>query len=89
MKTADAMSKWMGSQEPDESVCLSFVMAILRSTITSQILTWLKNHKGYSLANDNKTLYQIMSADPVRSAKLADGMKAFATSPGFAVSHVL
>jgi len=48
------------------------------------------NESGFSLANNTtNSVYQILSTDPVRAGRFADGMKAFTTSPGFDASHVL
>ncbi|CAD6565805.1 MAG: hypothetical protein ASARMPREDX12_006780 [Alectoria sarmentosa] len=48
------------------------------------------NETGFALANDTgSSIYQVVGSDPLRAARFANAMKAYTSSRGFEVSHII
>lgn len=78
----DALKKWPGSEEPNETVCITAQWPLSHTTVyvCTTVLTLLS--QGYCLANDTSdSIYTFLGAHPERAGRFGNAMVAYARKP--------
>ncbi len=88
MRLADAMQKWPGSEEPNQTVSISYLYTIVnplfsRKNVDKNMNTNIKFKQGYSIANNTDDhAFTYMAKHAGRSERFAAAMSIFSNSPG-------
>ncbi|KAL9115005.1 MAG: hypothetical protein Q9227_001249 [Pyrenula ochraceoflavens] len=82
-RVVEAIEKWPGSDEPNETVCS---YSIQREVMTNALISL----KGYSLANNtDKSMYVVFKENAARGEKFARAMSANTDAEGYTSHHLL
>ncbi|KAF2266510.1 S-adenosyl-L-methionine-dependent methyltransferase [Lojkania enalia] len=81
-RVVDAVTKWPGSQEPNETVGFLFHTAQYGGAD-------FELQQGFTLASGNsQSIYNVFETDPSRAADFASTMHAFSTTPEMSLDHL-